>query len=155
MKKIETTLLLLRRENEILLAMKKRGFGEGKFNGVGGKLEPNETPEMAMIREAQEEISVTPIEYTKVGIMEFLEYFKGSKENIIFHLFVATAWDGEPQESDEMKPQWFDIDKIPYNQMFADDKYWMPYILEGKKINGFFEFDENWNMLSHKIDEIE
>jgi len=155
MKKIETTLLLLRKENQILLAMKKRGFGEGKFNGVGGKIEINETPEMAMIRETQEEIYVTPIEYTKVGIVEFLEYFKGSKENIIFHLFVATAWDGEPQESEEMKPQWFDIDKIPYDQMFKDDKYWMPYILEGKKINAFFEFDENWNILSHRIDEIE
>ena len=154
MKRIETTLLLLRKSNQILLAMKKRGFGQGKFNGVGGKLELNETPEMAMIREAQEEIYVTPTSYEKVGIMEFFEYFKGSKENIVFHLFTATDWDGEPQESDEMKPQWFDIDKIPYDKMFEDDRYWMPYVLEGKKINGFFEFDENWKMLSHKIDEI-
>lgn len=154
MKKIETTLLLLKKENQILLAMKKRGFGEGKFNGVGGKIEANETPEMAMIRETQEEILVTPTEYTKVGIIEFIEYFKGSKANIIFHLFVATNWVGEPQESEEMKPQWFDIDNIPYDQMFKDDKYWMPYVLEGKKINGFFEFDEDWNILSYNIDEI-
>lgn len=154
MKKIETTLLLLKKENQVLLAMKKRGFGAGKFNGVGGKIEPDETPEIAMIREAQEEIAVTPTQYTKIGVMEFIEYFKGNKENIIFHLFVATDWEGNPQESDEMKPQWFDIDKIPYDQMFKDDEYWMPFALEGKKINGFFEFDENWNLLSHKIDEI-
>lgn len=155
MERIETTLLLLRKENQILLAMKKRGFGEGKFNGIGGKLELNETPEMAMIRETQEEIFVTPTEYIKVGIIEFSEYIKGLKKNIAFHLFVATAWDGEPQESDEMKPQWFDIDKIPYDKMFKDDKYWMPYVLEGKKINGFFEFDENWNLLSHKIETVD
>jgi hypothetical protein len=35
---IETTLLLLIKNNKIMLALKKRGFGEGKFNGVGGKL---------------------------------------------------------------------------------------------------------------------
>ena len=37
------TLLFLRRDGQILLAMKKRGFGEGKWNGVGGKVEPGET----------------------------------------------------------------------------------------------------------------
>ena len=56
MKILETTLLLLRKDNEILLAKKKRGFGEGKYNGVGGKLEDGETPEEAMIRETEEEI---------------------------------------------------------------------------------------------------
>ena len=61
MKKMETTLCLLRRNEEILLAMKKRGFGEGKYNGVGGKIEGTETPEAAMLRETKEEIGVTPI----------------------------------------------------------------------------------------------
>lgn len=154
MKRLETTLLLLRRDNQILLAMKKRGFGEGKYNGIGGKLEENETPEEAMVREAQEEIFITPTKYTKVGIIEFLEYFKGEKINVVFHLFVATEWEGTPEESEEMKPQWFDIDKIPYDKMFPDDKYWMPYVLDNKKIEGFFEFDENWNIISQKIDEI-
>lgn len=154
MNRLETTLLLLRKENQILLAMKKRGFGKDKFNGVGGKIEANETPEMAMIRESQEEIDVTPTEYKKVGLIEFIEFYMGDKINIAFHLFVATAWDGEPKESDEMKPQWFDLDKIPYEQMFIDDKYWLPLVLEGKKITGFFEFDKNWNIISYKIDEV-
>jgi len=155
MRRIETTLLLLRKENQILLAMKKRGFGEGKFNGVGGKIEQNETPEEAMIRETKEEIGITPIDYIKVGTMEFIEFYKGIKENVIFHLYTATKWTGEPKESEEMKPQWFDIDKIPYDKMFEDDKYWLPEVLEGKKINGFFEFDENWKLLSYEIKEIE
>ena len=47
---LETTLCLLKKDNRILLAMKKRGFGEGKYNGVGGKIENGETPEEAMIR---------------------------------------------------------------------------------------------------------
>lgn len=154
MKRIETTLLLLRKENKILLAMKKRGFGEGKYNGVGGKLDEGETPEEAMIREANEEIGIIPTEYYKVGVMDFMECFKGNQENLIFHLYVATKWDNEPIETEEMKPEWFDVDKIPYNKMFEDDKYWIPYVLEGKKINGFFEFDEKWNLISHKIEEV-
>lgn len=60
--KLETTLCLLRKNDKILLAMKKRGFGEGRYNGVGGKIEGNETPE---------EINVTPTKYEKVGLMEF------------------------------------------------------------------------------------
>ena len=155
MKRIEATMCLLRRDNKLLLALKKRGFGEGKYNGAGGKIEPGETVEEAMIRETEEEIFVTPTKYEKVGTVEFFEYVKGNKENIIFHLFVSTEWDGEPQESDEMKPEWFDIDKIPYDKMFEDDKYWLPLVLEGKKIDAFFEFDVEWNLLSHKITEID
>ena len=84
---LETTLCLLKKEDSILLALKKRGFGEGKYNGVGGKLENNETPEEAMIRECKEEIGVTPTSYEKVGYIHFDEYYKGKKEQIAFHLF--------------------------------------------------------------------
>ena len=155
MEKMQTTLLLLRKDNKLLLAMKKRGFGTGKYNGVGGKINPSETPEEAMIREAEEEICITPTEYYKVGNVDFLEFYKGEKVNLVFHLYVATDWVGEPKESDEMKPEWFDIDKIPYDQMFPDDEYWLPYVLEGKKINAFFDFDEDWNVLSYKIEELD
>jgi mutator protein MutT len=151
---LETTLCLLKKDNRILLAMKKRGFGEGKYNGVGGKIENGETPEEAMIRETQEEIAVTPIEYEKVGIIEFDEFYKGQKEKVMFHLYVASEWQGEPTESDEMKPEWFDIQSIPYDKMFPDDKYWLPLILEGRKIKAYFDFDEEWNLLGKKIDDM-
>lgn len=151
---METTLCLLKKENSILLAMKKRGFGAGKYNGVGGKIEKNETPEQAMIRETQEEISVTPIKYEKVGTMNFDEYYKGNKENITFHLYLVYEWEGAPKESEEMNPKWFDISEIPYDQMLPDDKYWLPLILEGKKLKAYFEFDEEWNLLSKKIEDL-
>jgi len=154
MNKIETTLCLLKRNDEILLAMKKRGFGVGKYNGVGGKIENGETPEMAMIRETQEEILVTPTKYEKVGLIEFDEYYKGNKEKVVFHLFMVYDWDGNPSETEEMNPKWFNINEIPYNQMFPDDKYWLPLVLEGKKIQAYFEFDEEWNLLSKRIDDL-
>ena len=155
MDRIETTLALLKRKDEILLALKKRGFGEGKYNGVGGKIKENETPEDAMIRETQEEILVTPTQYEKVGIVEFNEFIKGKKQNLVFHLYMVNEWLGEPTESDEMRPYWFKIDSIPYDKMFSDDKYWLPLIIGGKKIKAYFHFDENWNILSSNVKEVE
>ena len=154
MSRLETTLCLLRKDDKILLAMKKRGFGTGKYNGVGGKIEEGETEEAAMIRETQEEINVTPIKYEKVGLMEFDEYYKGNKTNLVFHLYMVYDWDGIPNETEEMSPKWFDISNIPYDNMFPDDKYWLPLILEGQKINAYFEFDEQWNLLSKNIKDL-
>lgn len=59
------TLLFVRRANpetgakEVLLGMKKRGFGQGKWNGFGGKVEPGETVEAAALRELEEEACLT------------------------------------------------------------------------------------------------
>lgn len=151
MDKLETTLCLLKKEEKILLAMKKRGFGEGKYNGVGGKIKEGETPEEAMIRETEEEIFVTPTKYEKVGYISFDEFYKDSKIRLAFHLYLAYEWIGEPKESDEMNPKWFNINEIPYDKMFPDDKYWLAHILNGEKIDAYFDFDEDWNLISKKI----
>ena len=49
-------------------------------------------------------------------------------------------WKGNPSESEEMNPKWFDIKKLPFNQMLPDDKYWLPLVLDGKKIKAYFKF---------------
>lgn len=136
MKELQTTLLLVIKDHKILLAEKKRGFGAGKFNGAGGKLEPGETVEQAMVRETQEEIAITPTKYQKCGVVKFDTYKDGVPTMVVTHIYTADAYVGEPQESEEMKPQWFDLDKIPYDQMYATDTLWLPLIIEGK---GYFE----------------
>ena len=151
MKTIETTLLLLRKDNKIMLALKKKGFGMGKYNGLGGKLEPGETPEQAMLREAYEEGRIKPVDYTYMGENEYSEFINGEPVKLKFHLYLTENWIGEPEE---MKPYWFDIDKIPYENMFAGDIYWLPLVLDNKKIHGYFEFDENWNLINHEVLEI-
>jgi len=88
------SLLFLRQGDQILLAMKKRGFGEGRWNGVGGKVEDSETIEQAMVRETQEEIGVTPTSYEKVADIRFDEYFKGEPTIMNVHVFVANKWKG-------------------------------------------------------------
>lgn len=120
------TLLFLRKEGHILLAMKKRGFGVGKWNGVGGKVEPGETPEAAAIRECQEEINVTPHNPQLVGTLHFFDL---PDVEHYCHVYVVTKWEGEPSETEEMRPQWFAIEDIPYDTMWPDDRLWLPELI--------------------------
>ena len=153
--KKECTLLFLRRENEILLAMKKRGFGSDRYNGIGGKIEPGETIEQAMVRECQEEICVTPLNYWKVAEHDFVQDKGEGAWRMYVHAYICDQWEGEPAETDEMAPEWFTLDNIPYDNMWQDDKHWLPQVLGGDKISGAFTFDENENMLTHDITAVE
>jgi 8-oxo-dGTP diphosphatase len=124
----DVTLLFLRRQGELLLAMKKRGFGEGKWNGVGGKLEPGETIEQATARECREEIGVTPHAMQPAGVIEFFMSHDPAFGHRA-HIFTTYAWDSEPVETEEMRPQWFAETTIPYDHMWSDDIHWLPLLL--------------------------
>ncbi len=141
MKKILTLGYLLK-ENEICLAMKKRGFGEGNWNGYGGKLEEGETIEQATVREIQEESGVTVLEshLDKVAIVEF--FFKDGK-HLEVHTFFIRTWDGTPVETEEMRPEWFAFENIPYEKMWADDEYWFRRALKGEKLLGKVWFQDD------------
>ena len=130
---IQTTIVLFVKDNTILLAMKKRGHGSGKWNGTGGKSLPGETIEQAAIREAQEEIGMIPVSLKKVGHITFI--FPPEKNfNHQSTVFTCDKWEGEPVESEEMRPQWFEIENIPYSEMWESDRHWLPKVLAGKLI---------------------
>ncbi|HUD07381.1 MAG TPA: 8-oxo-dGTP diphosphatase [Candidatus Saccharimonadales bacterium] len=147
----QATLLFLKDGNRILLAMKKRGFGAGRWNGVGGKPDKGETVNQAAVRECWEEVGVTPAEMKKSAILNF--YFPGNKEkfNQQVIVFMCTSWRGEPTETEEMSPKWFDIGDIPYTKMWSDDKYWLPRVIDGEYLEADFHFDNNDGLLDYKI----
>lgn len=151
MKELYTTLLHVIKDGKILLAEKKRGFGQGLLNGVGGKVEPDETIEEAMIREAKEEIGIIPINYKKRGLLVFEEFFKGEQTKVFMSIYTAYDYLGEPTESDEMKPIWVSLNQIPYEKMFEDDKFWLKHVIEGRNFVGSFIYDKNFNLLYSKI----
>lgn len=148
----QVTLLFLLRDDEILLAMKKRGFGKNRWNGCGGKVEPDETIEQAMIRECQEEIAVTPVAYHKVAIHQFV---MEDHEDFEAHTYLCTQWQGEPSETDEMAPQWFNTSAVPYADMWQDDIVWLPAVLQGKKLQTTFTFDSTDNTTSAQLQFVE
>lgn len=141
MRKIYTLVYLLR-NNEVCLAMKKRGFGEGNWNGYGGKVEEGEGILQAAVREVKEEASVLvfPRDLHKVTITEF--FFKDGK-HLEVHTFFTRRWEGEPCETEEMRPEWFLYKNIPYDKMWADDKYWFPRALNGEQFYGKVWFKED------------
>lgn len=143
MKKVELTLLYLTQGDEVLLAMKKRGFGEGNWNGVGGKIETGETIDQALVRECQEEISVTPTEYDKVGYLVFNEHHESVRKLMQLHIYLSTKWEGNITESEEMRPKWFKLYDMPYDQMWPADRIWLKEVLAGKKIVGEFNLNED------------
>lgn len=146
-----TSLLFLLTDTEILLAMKKRGFGTGRYNGVGGKPEPDETLQQTTIRECQEEIGVTPQGITPVALLTFHVHKSTNPVDIQCHVYVCRSWQGQPIETDEMAPQWFAQSAIPYNRMWAADTYWLPEVLKGNFVTASFTLDAAEQVTSQHI----
>lgn len=140
-----TTLLFLIKKNadgfitDICLAMKKRGFGKGRYNGVGGKVEEGESIEDGARREAMEEIHVSVSALEKVGELSFTFPHESTFDQLV-HVYFSDTWNGEEVESEEMDPSWFPVSKIPYKDMWPDDIYWLPRVLTGEKVRGRFVF---------------
>ena len=143
------TLVFVIKEGRILLIRKKRGLGEGKINGPGGKLDPGETLEQCAIRETQEELHITPgkLFYHGDNCFQFTNGY-----SIHVHIYSTHNYKGTPTETEEAIPLWFDIENIPYEEMWADDIIWIPYMLAGKRFTGRFLFDDD-TMLDYQLEE--
>jgi 8-oxo-dGTP pyrophosphatase MutT (NUDIX family) len=153
-----TLMFLVKKEagkiSQICLGMKKRGFGVGQWNGFGGKQQSGESVEAAAIRETQEECGVEVHSPAKFAELDF--YFP---ENPAWdqrvHVYVTESWTGEPTESEEMRPQWFDVKSLPWPSMWTDDPIWLPEVLSGKRVQGRFVFDAQNKITEHELHEVE
>lgn len=145
------TLVLLRQENRVLLGMKKRGFGVGKWNGFGGKLEPGETVVEAAAREVREECGyiVNTTDLDEVGLIE--QEFEGDPVVLEIHVFQTRKFSGSLTESEEMRPQWFPETEIPFKQMWLDDELWYPHLLKNDKFKGYFLFKGHDKILDYTL----
>ncbi len=145
----QLTLCIIHKHPRVLLGLKKRGFGVGKWNGFGGKVRDGESIEEAARRETLEECAIEVQKMDLLGKLDFEFRHNGSKLQV--HVFKVEEFSGIPKETEEMKPRWFYIDEIPFAHMWRDDLYWFPYFLQGKKFNGKFVFEDENTMISQEI----
>ena len=126
---------------EILLGLKKVGFGKGKYGGVGGKIVDGETAVHAAIRELEEETSIRVHEddLVRMAHLTFLFPYKPEWSQVV-HVFLARSWTVEAVESREIVPSWFQADEIPFEQMWADCRHWLPPVLAGQRTRAWFSF---------------
>lgn len=126
-------------DGELLCIRKQRGVGAGKVVGVGGKVEPGETPAEAARREVQEELRVDPLGMDKRGEFEF--HFRDSdpdEDSMFVHVYAADGVDGDPTATEEAVPEWHPVDDPPYGEMWVDDRVWLPHLLDGQRFRGAF-----------------
>lgn len=147
--KKQLTLAVLHSGTHVLLGMKKRGFGEGLWNGFGGKIRAGESVETAARREVREECGIELKECRPRGTLTF--EFAGQEELLEVHVFSSADFRGQPAETDEMRPQWYRFVDVPYGKMRADDRHWLPRVLAGENVQGRFYFLDQDTLLHYDL----
>lgn len=111
--------------NQTLLALIEYGPNDRKWNGVGGVVDHNESPEDCVIREIKEEIDII------VHSQDLKKAFEIKDHDFLLHVFITHKWEREPLLKDKTLKElkWFPIDNLPYDQMHADNKDWLPQVL--------------------------
>jgi len=140
-------------EKKLLLLKKSAGlFGGGKWNGLGGKMGVGESPEQACIREVYEESGLHVSNLKCHGVLNF--WFGSINEpTIVCYVFSTNSFEGQLKESPEGILRWIDSDKVPYEEMWEDDRHWLPMLIDGKSFNGEFHFNkEGTKLLNHKLE---
>lgn len=141
------TLCFIRKAGKLLLIHKKRGLGKGKINAPGGRQEKGETLEQTAVRECQEEVGLTPLGLVFAGRLDFA-FTDGY--SLQAHVYTACDCVGEMRETDEAIPFWCEENAIPYEQMWSDDRLWLPLMLEDTRFEAQFVFEDE-QMLWHRL----
>jgi 8-oxo-dGTP diphosphatase len=141
------TLMFLHRAGRVLLIRKRRGHGAGKINGPGGKPEAGETPLDCVLRETEEEVGVRPVGARLAGVFCFID--QASADWLGF-IFVASDYTGTPRATAEAIPAWYRIGELPVQDMWEDDRHWLPRVLAGERLEGEFLFRDG-ALLAHRL----
>ena len=140
-----TICYLINENEELLLQYKRKGFGKGKWNGPGGKIETGETPRECVKREVWEETGIRIIEAELKGELEFI-FPDNPKNNFYSYVFVSRKFQGDPEDTEEGELRWFYRKDLPWKDMWDDDRYWLYEVLEGNFVRKRFYFKKDGNV---------
>lgn len=137
---IQATICHVMRGRRLLLKKANRGISVGKWNAPGGKSEPGEAPEECARREVLEETGLRVSDLFHHGELTFL--MDGGKTfHTKAHLFSTSKVSGSARSSDEGAVKWFPLDELPFDEMWEDDRFWIPLMLRGIRFNATFTYD--------------
>jgi len=139
---ILATLCYVKHDGKTLMVhrnKKPNDIHEGKWNGLGGKFEAGETPEMCVRREVQEESGLIIQSPHLHGLLMFLK-FKGNDWYVF--VFTATEFEGKmSQSSPEGHLEWIDDDRLTSLNLWESDQIFFPWLKEGKFFSAKFEYE--------------
>jgi 8-oxo-dGTP diphosphatase len=121
---------------ELLLGFKKRGFGAGRWVGLGGHVEDGEDSADAAVREVREEtgLIVAPSSLAHMATLRFAFPARPAWDQTA-EVYLTTEFAGAAAESDEVIPRWFAASALPFDQMWDDARYWVPAVLAGRRVS--------------------
>lgn len=129
------TLVLIIKNNQVLLGYKKKGeIGTNTLNGPGGKQENNESLEECAFRETYEEVGIK-LEISKLEKTGIITFFDADTPDFEVHIFRTKHFIGIPKETDDMIPDWYNIDNLPLDRMLESDREWFSKMAKGEKFN--------------------
>lgn len=116
---------------------------------LGGHVEPGESDSAAALRETQEEAGITVAPDSLTWRAEIAFAYPAQPE-LDAHLtvFFGGQWNGEVQASEEITPEWFDVDRLPLDQMLEDEAYWLPRVLAGQTLAGTITYDDTGTLVA-------
>lgn len=146
-------LCYIRDRGRVLLQLKADGrFGGGFWNGPGGKIAEGESPEQAALREVREETGLSVAGLRDHGTLVF--YF-GQAQNpaIIVRVFSTAEFEGTLEANEEGRLKWFSEDALPFDEMWPDDRLWVPHVLAGRTVRGTFRLsDDHTQLLEQELE---
>ena len=126
---LETSLCYLEREDRVLMlhrVSKKDDVNAGKWVGVGGKLEPGETPEACALREIREETALSPQRLRYRAVVDF----RSDNWEERMHLFTGEAPSFSLSDCDEGKLFWIPREEVLSLPMWEGDRIFLRLIGE-------------------------
>ncbi|KQC08895.1 MAG: DNA mismatch repair protein MutT [Candidatus Cloacimonas sp. SDB] len=145
------TLCYIRKNGKTLMLHRNKQKGDfhlGKYNGLGGKLEPGESPEDCVIREIKEESGLNIQDPVLKGIITFPK-FDMVNDWYVF-LFVADNFTGELIPSPEGELKWVDTERLQELPLWEGDRIFLPWLQQDKFFSGKFCY-ENKQLKDWKV----
>jgi 8-oxo-dGTP diphosphatase len=147
---ILATLCYIKQNDHTLMVYRNKkpnDMHEGKWNGLGGKFEPGESPEECVIREVQEESGLQIREPKLHGLLMFPK-FKGDDWYVF--VFTANEFNGELIDSPEGKLEWIPDEKLTSLNLWESDLLFFPWMEDEKFFSAKFIYDGNL-MQTYKV----